>query len=81
MDTLYSMDEMRKRREKDIENEVESRQILKSARLSVSYKPSIPERILTKAQERVVYTRKSVDKLKEFLVEIYAAFSTAAPIK
>ena len=46
MDTLYSIDETRKSRQREIQNHIKSARISKHIRKSQSYKPGTVERII-----------------------------------
>ena len=46
MDTLYSIDEASKRRQKEITNEIEANRIYNLVKTSQSYKPGITDRFI-----------------------------------
>jgi hypothetical protein len=75
IDTLYSIDEMRKRRQKALEIEAENRQILKSARSSSSSKPSTPKRILIHARKMLHNILCALKNVKEIIVDVYKSLS------
>jgi hypothetical protein len=75
MDTLYSIDELRKNRQKELENEVEYRQILKSVISSASSNPYSPKRILIHAQKMLQNIRCALKNGKELIVNVYKSLS------